>query len=64
MIPKSWQTFRMSAYDQVNQAAADRPVRPDRTPEQIIRELWEDHMILRPQRAAAGATTVDLPNPI
>jgi len=36
----------------------------DRTPEQVIRELWEDHIVLRPQRAPAGALTADLPNPI
>jgi len=36
----------------------------DRTPEEVIRELWEDQLILRPHRAPAGAATADLPNPI
>ena len=36
----------------------------DRTPEDVIRELWEDQLILRPHRAAAGPNTADLPNPI
>ena len=36
----------------------------DRTPEQVIRELWEDLLVLGPQRAATGAKSVDLPNPI
>jgi MoxR-like ATPase len=36
----------------------------DRTPEEVIRELWEDQLILRPHRAAAGPNTADLPNPI
>jgi MoxR-like ATPase len=36
----------------------------DRTPEQVIRELWEDLLVLGPQRAATGAKSIDLPNPI
>ena len=36
----------------------------DRTPEDVIRELWEDRIVLQPHRAPAGATTADLPNPI
>ncbi len=34
------------------------------SPEQVIRQLWEDHFVLRPRRAAPGATAVELPNPI
>lgn len=34
------------------------------TPEQVIRELWEDHFVLRPRRAAPGPNALDLPNPI
>jgi MoxR-like ATPase len=36
----------------------------DRTPEDVIRELWEDRIILQRRRAPAGAASVDLPNPI
>ncbi|MEA3214245.1 MAG: MoxR-like ATPase [Acidimicrobiia bacterium] len=36
----------------------------DRTPEQVIRELWEDHFVLRPKRATGGGPSTDLPNPI
>jgi MoxR-like ATPase len=36
----------------------------DRTPEDVIRELCEDHFTLRPRRAAAGSSRLDLPNPI
>jgi MoxR-like ATPase len=35
-----------------------------RSPEDVIRELWEDHFLLRRQRAGVGSTSVDLPNPI
>ena len=36
----------------------------ERSPEEVIRELWEDHFILRGQRTGAGGRSVDLPNPI
>lgn len=36
----------------------------ERSPEEVIRELWEDHFLLRRQRAGVGSTRVDLPNPI
>ena len=36
----------------------------DRTPEDVIRELCENHFVLRPRRAAAGSSRLDLPNPI
>jgi len=32
-------------------------------PEQIIRELWEDHFMLAPARAAAGPNAVRVPEP-
>jgi MoxR-like ATPase len=35
-----------------------------RTPEDVITELWENHFILAPHRAAPGQHQVDLPNPI
>jgi MoxR-like ATPase len=35
-----------------------------RTPEDLITELWENHFILAPHRAAPGQHHVDLPNPI
>ena len=34
------------------------------TPEDVIRQLWEDHFVLRPHRAAPGGTATALPNPI
>jgi MoxR-like ATPase len=36
----------------------------ERTPEDVILELWEDLFVLRPRRAASGAGRLDLPNPI
>jgi MoxR-like ATPase len=36
----------------------------ERTAEQVIHELWEDHFVLRPRRAPTGAVRLDLPNPI
>jgi MoxR-like ATPase len=36
----------------------------ERTPEEVIRELWEDHFLLRGRRVGAGGKTTDLPNPI
>jgi MoxR-like ATPase len=35
-----------------------------RTPEDVITELWENHFVLAPHRAAPGQHQVDLPNPI
>jgi len=32
-------------------------------PEQIIRELWEEHFVLAPARAAAGSNAVRVPEP-
>jgi MoxR-like ATPase len=34
------------------------------TPEDVIRQLWEDHFVLRPRRAAPGGSATALPNPI
>jgi MoxR-like ATPase len=34
------------------------------TPEDVIRELWEDLFVLRSRRAAGGDGRLDLPNPI
>jgi MoxR-like ATPase len=34
------------------------------TPEDVIRQLWEDHFVLRPRRAAPGGPATALPNPI
>jgi MoxR-like ATPase len=36
----------------------------ERTPEEVIRELWEDHFLLRGRRVGEGGRTADLPNPI
>jgi MoxR-like ATPase len=36
----------------------------NRTPEEVIRELWEDHFVLRPHRAKGGGEESELPNPI
>jgi MoxR-like ATPase len=36
----------------------------DRTPEDVIRELCENHFVLRARRAAPGPSRLDLPNPI
>jgi MoxR-like ATPase len=36
----------------------------ERTPEDVIRELWEDLFVLQPRRAARGDGRLDLPNPI
>jgi MoxR-like ATPase len=36
----------------------------ERTPEDVIRDLWEDLFVLRPRRAAGGTGRLDLPNPI
>jgi MoxR-like ATPase len=36
----------------------------ERTPEDVIRELWEDLFVLQPRRAARGGGRLDLPNPI
>jgi MoxR-like ATPase len=36
----------------------------DRTPEDVIRELCENHFVLRGRRAAPGSSRLDLPNPI
>ncbi len=36
----------------------------ERTPEQVIQELWEDHFVLRGRRAPSGSERLDLPNPI
>ncbi|GAA5156074.1 MoxR family ATPase [Pseudonocardia eucalypti] len=33
------------------------------TPEQVIRELWEQHFVLAPRRAAPGAHTIQVPEP-
>jgi MoxR-like ATPase len=35
-----------------------------RSPEDVITELWENHFVLGPRRAAAGEHHLDLPNPI
>ena len=34
------------------------------TAEEVIRQLWEDHFVLRPHRAAPDGRPVGLPNPI
>jgi MoxR-like ATPase len=36
----------------------------ERTPEDVIQELWEDLFVLRPRRAARDEGRLDLPNPI
>jgi MoxR-like ATPase len=36
----------------------------ERTPEDVIKELWEDLFVLRPRRATSGEGRLDLPNPI
>ncbi|MGQ0482679.1 MAG: AAA family ATPase [Pseudonocardia sp.] len=33
------------------------------TPEQIVRELWENHFVLDPHRAAPGSITMTVPEP-
>ncbi len=33
------------------------------TPEQVIKELWENHFILEPRRAAPGSITMAVPDP-
>lgn len=35
-----------------------------RTPEEVIRELWEDHFVLGPHKVSGHGTPVELPNPI
>jgi MoxR-like ATPase len=35
-----------------------------RTAEQVIQELWENHVMLGPRRAAGSEASVELPNPI
>jgi MoxR-like ATPase len=36
----------------------------ERSPEEVIRELWENHFLLRGRRVSAGGKTTGLPNPI
>jgi MoxR-like ATPase len=36
----------------------------ERSPEEVIRELWENHFLLRGARVGAGGKTTGLPNPI
>jgi MoxR-like ATPase len=33
------------------------------SPEQVIKELWENHFILEPRRAAGGSLTITVPDP-
>ena len=33
------------------------------SPEQVIKELWENHFILEPRRAAGGSLTISVPDP-